>query len=207
MAATQAERQPVTPAQRRWRPGGLGSVSDADPLAKTVGRAARAASDHRLSFVCGRDEHPLKTRVVVRSWVPKALIPYPVEPGSPSTGLVNGELCRRVGIQPRVSNRHTATDRQTIRPITEPLLSTVQRRQPIAQALCNRIVNPLGGQRLSPVVCVTLLILSRTVLVDRCLAIRQHRLDLGSFGPQSLFRCVRVHWTSPVWGCCNQSGL
>src|ERR1035437_7101802 len=77
-----------------------------DPLAKTVARAARAASDHRLSFVCGRDEHPLKTRVFARSWVPKALIPYPVEPGSLPTGLVNGELCRRVGIQPRVSNRH-----------------------------------------------------------------------------------------------------
>src|SRR5665647_1194175 len=126
-------------------------------------------------------------------WVPKASIPNPAEPGSLPTGLVNRDLCRRVGIQPLVTNRHPATDRQTVLPIPEPLLSTVQRRQPIAQARCNRIVNPLSGQRLRPVVCVTLLILSRTVLLTRCLAIRQHPLDLDSFGPQALSCCVHVH--------------
>src|SRR5450759_858525 len=57
------------------------------------------------------------------SGVPKAPVPNPVEPGSLPTRLVNRELCRRVGIQPLVSNRRPATDRQTVLPIAEPLLS------------------------------------------------------------------------------------
>src|SRR5665811_324595 len=47
---SQAQRQPVTPAQRRCRPGGLGSVSDTDPLAAIRGANAQVPDGVRWSF-------------------------------------------------------------------------------------------------------------------------------------------------------------
>src|SRR5665647_2888428 len=133
-------------------------------------------SSLRFPSVLRRDEHPLRksTTSTCGVWVPKASIPNPAEPGSLPTGLVNRELCRRVGIQPLVTDRHPATDRQTVLPIPEPLLSTVQRRR---------------VQRLRPVVGVSVRILSGTVVLGRGLAIRRQPVVRDACEPQGLWCC------------------
>src|ERR1700733_10969551 len=62
-------------------------------------------------------------------------------------GLLDRELGRRVALEPLVRDRHAAADGSPVAAVVEPLQRAIDRGQPVAHAVGDRVVHTLGSQR------------------------------------------------------------
>src|ERR1700728_1213276 len=101
-------------------------------------------------------------------------------------GLLDRELGRRVGLEPLVRDRHTAADGSPVAAIVEPLQRAIDRREPVAHAVGDRVVHAPGGRRRGRVdgIDSAFLVLGLPVLLPRLLRAGQQALHLGPLGLQ-----------------------
>src|SRR5690242_9861644 len=110
-------------------------------------------------------------------------------------GFLDGELGGGVRLEALVRNRLAAADGPAIGAVVQPVQGALDGVKPVAQALGDRVILPLGLQRLRGVAGVSGLTvhLRLAVLLARRLSVLQQALHLVALGNEQAARAVLVH--------------
>lgn len=111
--------------------------------------------------------------------------------------FLDSELGCRVGLQPFVGDRHSASDGAPKRMVPQPFLGSVERSKFVAHRGRDGVVDALGIQRFRPIRVLPLLGLCHSILLSRFGDAFEEAFHLGALGAQEDSCAFLVHGVGP----------